>query len=121
MFLEIPFWKECFAYGVLLSTDGRVGLQNYFRCRSFNCLPSDMVLPFFERKNCADEELNFQLESHGGNLKRHRDISSHPVQCEEDSVPLTGIKDNIMMHLMFIGEHFFLKSHCQIAFLNHSL
>lgn len=50
-----------------------------------------MMLPLYEKKNYADEEQNLQLESHGGNLKKLREIS-HPVQCEEDSVPVTGIQ-----------------------------
>lgn len=115
MFLETPFWKGSLAYGVWLPTDGKVDLQTYFRCGSFNCLPLDMVLPLHERKNYADEEQSLQLESHGGNVKSHREISSDPVQREEDSVPVTGIKDNIRMHLMFIGKHFSLESHGHFA------
>lgn len=71
MFLGPPFWKRWFAYGVLLSADGQVDLQSYFRRRSFNCLPFDMVLPLYERNTYADEEHNLQLESPGDNLKRH--------------------------------------------------
>lgn len=54
------------------------------------------------------------------NLKRHEEISSDPVQHEEDSVPVAGIKGNVRMHLMFIGKHFSLESHSHFAFVDHS-
>lgn len=53
-------------------------------------------------------------------MKRHGEIS-HPVQREEDSVPVTRIKDDIMVHLLFVGKHFSLKSHGHFTFVNHSL
>lgn len=67
------------------------------------------MLLLHERINYADEEQNLHLEFHGDNLKRHWEISHH-AQCEEDSDLVIGINDSIMMHLVFIGKHFSLKS-----------
>ena len=68
------------------------------------------MLPLHKRINYADEEHNLHLEFHEDNLKRHWDISSHHAPCEEDSDLVIGINNSIMMHLVFIGKHFSLKS-----------